>query len=276
MAKGIKVKTSKQGKKNHSQILPANSLKQNRGHSQNDSISVDFHAQRHGPLIFLHFKTSQTQHHALARMEAFYESSSGAKTYISLQDPKTKLLCRNYEAFNMPILAIQEWLKAMQISEKVFNTTTQGNDNSCSIPGWWDPFTNPQESLLLDHLWSLGLLKTPKGHAASTYLISVTDKSAIRHELLHALFFLHSGYREKVQKVWEGLSSKCRLVVSNDLLMRNYGEQVWVDEFQAYVSENAGEFGKKLKTECEEAGMVFREAQDEAWKELHLNVSNFI
>lgn len=272
MANRSKNKTSKQEKENYPQTHPTNSLQQNRG--KNNSVPVEFHVQRHGPLLLLHFNSALTQHQALARMEAFYESKSEGKTYISLQDPKTNLLCRNYEAFNMPVSAIQEWLQAMRSSEMVFSST-QGNDSPRSIPGWWCPFTNSQESFLLNELWSLGLLKAPKGHDASSYLISVTDKSAIHHELLHALFSLHSGYRSKVQGVWEGLSSECRMVIYNDLLMRDYGEQVWVDEFQAYVSENAGEFGKKVRTECEEAAMVLRESQAQAWTELNLNIAQF-
>lgn len=272
MAKRSKNKTSNQEKGSNPLFHPTNSVKQKKG--QNNSVAVDFRLRRQGPLVLLHFKTPLTQHEALARMEAFYESKSEAKTYISLQDPKTKFLCRNYQAFNLPVCAIQEWLQAMQSSEKVFSSS-QGNENLCSISGWWRPFTNSEESVILNQLWSLGLLKAPKGHEPSSYLISVTDKSAIHHELLHALFFLHSGYRDKAQEVWERLSSKCRMVVSNDLLMRDYGEHVWVDEFQAYVNENAGEFGKKVRAECEEAAKVLREAQTQAWKELNLDVAHF-
>lgn len=199
MAKGSRNKTSKQDQGNHSQVHPKNSLKQKKG--QNESVAVDFHIKKHGPLVLLHYKSPLTQHQALARMETFYESKSEANTYISLQDPKTKFICRNYQAFNMPVSVIQEWLWAMQSSEKAFSSM-KGDGNPCSISGWWRSFTNSQESLLLNGLWSLGLLKAPKGHDASSYLISVTDKSAIHHELLHALFFLHSGYRDKVQGVW--------------------------------------------------------------------------
>lgn len=55
--------------------------------------------------------------------------------------------------------------------------------------------------------------------------------------------------------------------------MRGYGQQVWVDEFQAYVSENTGEFGKKFRAECEEVGIVLTQAQAQAWKELNLNIA---
>lgn len=66
------------------------------------------------------------------------------------------------------------------------------------------------------------------------------------------------------------------MVISNDLLMRDYEDRVWVDEFQAYVTENSGEFGKKVRTECEEAAIVLREAQTQAWKDLNLDIAQII
>lgn len=272
MAKRSKNKTSEQEKGKFSLRRPTTSLKQNRG--QDESMPVTFQVQKHGPLILLHFTNPKTQHQALARMEAFYESKSEAKNYISLHDPKTEHLCRNYEAFNMPVCAIQEWLQAMKIAEHV-SSSTQDTAKQFSTSGWWRPFTSSQESLLLTQLWTLGLFNMPKGCVASSYLISVTNKSAIHHELLHALFFFHPGYRDKVEGIWRGLSRKCRMRVSNDLSMRDYGEQVWVDEFQAYVSENAGEFGGKVSAECNGAGIVLREAQAQAWEELNVNISQF-
>lgn len=274
MVKRSTTKASQQEKGNipHALVHSTPSLKQNR--TQDDSAPADFQVQRHGPLILLHFTAPKIQHQAMARMEAFYESKSEAEKYISLQDPKTQLLCRNYQAFNLPLCAIREWLHAMQTSEGI-SSSRQGNANPFCTARWWCPFTNSQECQLLTQLCRLGLFNAPKGWDASRYLISITNKSAIHHELLHALFFLHPGYREKAQGLWEGLSNRCRIVVTNDLLMRGYGEQVWVDEFQAYVSENAGEFGKKVRAECNEAGMVLRDAQAQAWKELNLDIARF-
>lgn len=86
------------------------------------------------------------------------------------------------------------------------------------------------------------------------------------------IFCTRDNYRHKVQQLWMGLSKKRRLVVSHNLLMRGYGEHVWVDEFQAYVSEDGGEFGNKTKQECDEAGVELRAAKSSTWEEMDLNV----
>lgn len=266
MAKNSSNSTSK--RKHGTNTQPKDPLKQSRG--QSDSNTVEFVTQRQGPLILLHFTTLEAQHQTLARVESFYESASHTRKYITLQDPMTKFLCRNYQAFNLPIIAMNEWLQAMQNSEKALSSG-QGSKDPYSLQGWWRSFTNTQESCLLDQLWQIGCLGVLKAGETPSYLISVTNKSATQHELLHALFFLHSGYRDKVNKLWEGLSKKCRLVISHDFLMRGYGEHVWVDEFQAYVSEAGGKFGKKTKQECIEAGVELRAAQILAWQELVLD-----
>ncbi|KAJ4387078.1 enhancer of mRNA decapping [Gnomoniopsis smithogilvyi] len=245
----------------------------NQPSSQNAAFPKDFEMREYGPLILVHFSSPKAQHQALARVETFYESGSDASNYISLQNPKTKLMCRNYEAFNMPILAIKEWLQAMKISEKALSRS-QHNADPYSFPGWWRSFTNLQESNLLDQLWRCGCLKALKDGENPVYLISFINKSAVHHDLLHALYFLHPGYQDMVRKQWLALSKPCRLVITHELLMRGYGEHVWIDEFQAYVSEDQGCFGKKVTEECHQVRLELRAAQSLAWEELDLNVAS--
>lgn len=235
----------------------------------------DFIVQRHGPTILLQFTVPEAQHLALFRMESLYKSKSDAQPYVPLQNPGTKLLCRNYQAFNLPISSIYEWFQAMQKTEKNL-CQSQGNlDIHKSLQGWWSLFTNSQESRLLDHLWQFGCLRDIKPGEVPSYLISVTYKSVIQHEISHAFYFLHPGYGHKVHQLWMGLSKKIRLIISHNLLMRGYGQHVWVDEFQAYVSEDRGEFENKTKQECDEALLELRAAQSSTWKERDLNVQVF-
>lgn len=232
-----------------------------------DESKPDFLTQHHGPLILLKFTTPKAQHQALARMESFYESNNNARTYINLQEAATKSLCRNYEAFNLPVSAVREWLQAMRESENTLQETSGNNPQ-----GWWRSYTTPQEACLLQHLSQVGCFKNSVTGEIPQYLISVTGASAIPHEVLHALYFLHPGYKEKSQQVWAGLSQKCQTVISKTFTLRGYGEHVWVDEFQAYVSEDDGEFGNKTRKECAEAQTHLIKAQATAWRELDMNI----
>lgn len=226
----------------------------------------EFNVQIQGPLIIFTFYSPKAQHQALARLETFYESESEATNYINLDEAKTKRLCPNYQAFNLPTIAVHDWLLAMLDSEITAPK---------SVGRRWRPFTNSSESCLLDHLGQVGCLEKPQLGEAPSYLISVSDKSSVPHEASHALYFLHSGYRKKAQQAWDGLSGKCRSIVQQDMMLRGYGSHVWVDEFQAYVSKNDSEFGKKTKDECMRAKKMLVAAQALAWQDLGLDVDDF-
>lgn len=248
------------------------------GRGQKDAQPA-FTFQQQGHLILFKFKTPDAQYQALARMESFYESNEVAGTYITLEEGATRGLCRGYKAFNVPVSAIREWLQEMQASGNMLQDVSNNNTSQ----GWWRSFTSPQEAQVLDHLSRAGCFKSPAAGAAPRYLISVSTNSIaqlgllLHHELSHALYFLHTGYRETVQLAWNGLSKKSRSVISQDLAMREYAVHVWVDEFQAYVSEEGGEseFGNIAKLECGEVKAVLAKAQCSAWKELNLDVNVF-
>lgn len=246
--------------------------KKSQGESRGqDGSKPDFLTQHQGPLILLKFATLKAQHQTLARMESFYESNKDARTYINLKEAATKGLCQNYQAFNLPVIAIWDWLQAMRASENTLQETSSNAPH-----GWWHSFASPHEALLLEHLSQVGCFKSPATGKVPSYLISVTEASAIPHEALHALYFLHSGYKETAQQVWKGLSPKCQAVISHDFTLRGYGEHVWVDEFQAYVSEDDGEFGNKSRQECNEAKGVLIKAQGVAWKELDMHIGTLL
>jgi primosomal protein N' len=71
------------------------------------------------------------------------------------------------------------------------------------------------------------------------------DKSTILHEWAHAHYFFNPTYRELIEKEWILLDPLLQKVIKKELEMRNYHPDVFLDEFQAYVRENPGDFGKK-------------------------------
>lgn len=250
-------------------------------------LKLDFTIIRRGPILILRFNSATAQHQALARMESYYESSTEAKKYLTLQDAQLKRLCPNYEAFNLPLSAVHDWLQAMREAEGVYNSQPQhkqqdtGTDETAKSTSpqqhccWWTAFTNNNETQLLQRLHRADCLDTSpyaKDDSTPSYIISTTSNSAIPHELRHALYHLHAGYRATVQKEWDAtLSNKTRAVIQRDLVLRGYGPRVWIDEFQAYVSEDAGEFGNKTRNECREVKGVLLAAQRNAWVELGMD-----
>lgn len=169
--------------------------------------------------------------------------------------------------------ALQSWLQAMWNAETGSQKSKEDRLEHNGTQGWWHAFTNPHESSLLAHLSQAGWLRGAElgDPAAQSYLVSVSDEGSMSHEVLHALYFLHAGYRDEVQRMWDGLTKKCRSIVQRDLTLKGYGEHVWVDEFQAYVVENVAEFGNRTKQECTEASLVLRSAQKSAWSELGMD-----
>lgn len=246
----------------------------------------NFVSVRRGLVIILRFSSPANQHRALARVESYYESNSEARKYLSLKESEQKRLCPNYEAFNLPLCALHDWLRAMREAEGIVkpqqqDTNTDTIETTATTPQkhWWSSCTNSQESLLLEHLSKAGCLderaaptKVIHQHCVTSnlsYLISTTSDASLPHEMLHALYHIHAGYRATAQKAWkEGLLKKTRAVVQQDLLLRGYGPQVWADEFQAYISEDAGEFGKRLEDECLEMQKMLLVAQKSARAEL--------
>lgn len=255
-----------------------------------------FTSTSNGPLLTLLFRSARAQHDALARVESYYESeasSSGGgdkKRYLTLEEARQAKLCRNYEAFNLPVDVVRTWLAEMRTVERQQQLTS---DIDADDGQWWRHFCNPAESALLSHLASLGCLqddgeeeKKEGGgggggggggegqRQAPTYLISALASQAtasLAHESLHALYFLHPTYRNEVGRLYdEEIPRKMQSIIEHDLSMRGYDRRVWLDEFQAYVSNDAGEFGAKPKEACAEVRSRLRQIQRLCWPEAGL------
>ena len=84
---------------------------------------------------------------------------------------------------------------------------------------------------------------------SSLYIIATTrsEMHHLTHELRHVLYFFDSKYRTLVHQVWNDLDTSIQTKITSELMGWGYAERVWIDEFQAYVSEDSNCFGKKLK-----------------------------
>ena len=79
------------------------------------------------------------------------------------------------------------------------------------------------------------------------YIIAslIGDQSSLYHEWAHAYYFLNPKFQIFVQEMFDDLPAQIKKVILNDLKMKGYSSNVFLDEFQAYVLENPNEFGKK-------------------------------
>jgi hypothetical protein len=235
-------------------------------------------------LLTLLFDTKEAQHSALSRIEAFYESSQNSQRYLTLAEAKEHRQCEHYEAYNFPLVIVRTWLNSMEKVHYPDGRPSSGRvkddeedeDENVEKTQWWKAHCSVQEIHLLAFLDSLDLLEEPNSidptstSTSPVYLISTlsSKQASLRHERLHFLYYISPTYRKKVEEEFESLSSKARKIVERDLTMRKYSPQVWIDEFQAYVSEDAGEFGNSVKQECQDISQSLQMYQREIWKGL--------
>ncbi|KAI8817115.1 uncharacterized protein EV422DRAFT_542478 [Fimicolochytrium jonesii] len=85
------------------------------------------------------------------------------------------------------------------------------------------------------------------------------DRSTLLHEWAHAMFFTSPSYRDACEQLYKDvLDDKARAAVGVELRMRNYKEEVYMDEWQAYCVEGPTEFGKKWSRVMKEPHVVLR------------------
>ncbi|PWN46736.1 hypothetical protein IE53DRAFT_336543 [Violaceomyces palustris] len=240
------------------------------------------------PLITLLFASSASQHAALARVEAFYESSSNSKQYMDLKRAKEEKICNNYQGFNLPISAVREWFSKLRShvqSAKGRGAGKEGEegeekkDVGDDDDDGWKAECNEEEVEFLEMLFDLGALGREEGEVGSDddkwkYIISTVAAqclSTLPHERLHALYHLSERYRDLVSEQWSNLTKVTRKAIEQDLGMRKYSESVFQDEFQAYLAEGPrteAEFGNKCKQECKQVAEVLRSNVGQLWQEV--------
>jgi hypothetical protein len=246
--------------------------------TENSAAGPSFRSlEKVSPLLTLLYDSKEAQHAALSRIEAFYEGNQDAQTYLTLDEAQQERLCQHYEAFNFPIGTVTKWLQCMKDRQAPVEAIEEEAIDTKVAP-WWTDYCNAHENHLLDHLTQLGVFtavdESQDNPTTDTpiYLISTlsSKQAALQHERLHFLYYISAEYREKVHLEYQSLSTKSRKIIKNDLQMRKYSSSVWIDEFQAYISEDAGEFGKSIYAECQEIQSTLKPLQRRLWKDLNL------
>ncbi|WFD18019.1 enhancer of mRNA decapping [Malassezia caprae] len=232
---------------------------------------ASFWAHTHGPLVTLVFGSSAAQHAALARVESFYESVNHAGTYLTWDEARRARLCQGYEAYNLPIASVREWLGAMRAAVGEEAATEDSDEGK----PWWHAHCSPEEQDLLAYLTEQGGLASESG---ASYLISALAKradEALDHERLHALYYLSPSYRALLDELWTSMPRVIASAIQYDLQMRGYKESVWRDELGAYLgvrgphtrrNDPCQEFGNKSAATCAELRRTLLERIPTCWR----------
>ncbi|KAI9097298.1 hypothetical protein DFS34DRAFT_119272 [Phlyctochytrium arcticum] len=177
-------------------------------------------------VLVLGFRTSADLTAALGRPHVFYE---GGRLKGALK------------GVNFPVQGLQKWVASLD--SEMATTEEQWVIDQIKELCLRKPGTDADNSL--------AELKTTSSSTEVTYICAYIrpDKSTLLHEWAHAQYHLSTAYRETCHSLYEELSEAVRKVVRNELEMRNYRPEVFVDEWQAYCVEGPGEFGKKCAKE---------------------------
>ncbi|WFD33970.1 enhancer of mRNA decapping [Malassezia cuniculi] len=221
-----------------------------------------FVGHAHGPVLTLLFADAATQHKALARIEAFYESST-CGTYLTCEQAVNERVCKGYEAFNFPVDALSRWLDALKVAAPPVEEDEP----------WWKGACTEEECEFIQYVYDTSVLNECRYIISS--LIAQADTS-LAHERLHALYALSERYKRLVHSLWDDLPKPAAAAISFDLKMRGYAEAVWPDEFGAYLgvrvpttrrTEPTLEFGNKNAEACRDARRQLLAEIPTCWKE---------
>jgi hypothetical protein len=87
--------------------------------------------------------------------------------------------------------------------------------------------------------------------AKCSYVIGFFNTKSIRHELLHAKYFMDADYRSSIEREWNELREPVQHWIRTFLQRLGYSERVLLDEYQAYrYSEAENFFGIRLPQGC--------------------------
>jgi hypothetical protein len=79
------------------------------------------------------------------------------------------------------------------------------------------------------------------------YIIAIYNAKSIKHEELHAKYYLDDEYKNKIQKEWNDMDSQKKEYIIKFLKRLGYSDKVIVDEYQAYrYTEKSNFFGISL------------------------------
>lgn len=78
------------------------------------------------------------------------------------------------------------------------------------------------------------------------YVIGIYNVNSIKHEKLHAKYYLDQEYKNKINKEWDDLDETIKNKITVFLKKLGYCDKVIIDEYQAYkYSEKKNFFGLK-------------------------------
>lgn len=82
---------------------------------------------------------------------------------------------------------------------------------------------------------------------ACKYVVGVCHTDDIKHELLHAKYYMDIEYQKRIENEWNNLTCIQRSHITQFLKSFGYSDKVLLDEYQAYkYSEPANFFGIKI------------------------------
>lgn len=80
------------------------------------------------------------------------------------------------------------------------------------------------------------------------YVIGIYNSKSIKHELLHAKYYIDREYNYKINKEWDNLSIDIQNHITMFLKKLGYTDDVIIDEYQAYrYTEPHNFFGINLE-----------------------------
>ncbi|KAI9007100.1 hypothetical protein BC832DRAFT_522995, partial [Gaertneriomyces semiglobifer] len=195
-------------------------------------------------VLILAFKDSKSLDSCLGRPHLMYE---GGK----LKGP--------LRGINFPISDYVEWVRTVDrdeitIPEQWVLQVVEQSGLSILPKRQTDDTSAASASNFAAHLPVL-CLTTPVTYICG-YLIG--DRSTLLHEWAHAVFCLSPAYRGLCDKLYAELDHTCRIAIQKELTLRNYKEDVHMDEWQAYCVEGPNDFGKKWARHLSEPHRLLR------------------
>jgi hypothetical protein len=119
-----------------------------------------------------------------------------------------------------------------------------------------DPISNVYEGVIINRIGhNFPIEFVPENHILSTYkksvkyVIAISNFKNLKHEMLHAKYYLDKTYRDKIIDEFNSLDQDKRSHIQNVLTKMSYPEDKWIDEYQAYTySEKDNFWGLSFKS----------------------------
>jgi hypothetical protein len=113
-----------------------------------------------------------------------------------------------------------------------------------------DPLSNTYEGTIINRIGhNFPISYIPENHilapfkVKAKYVVGIYNFKDLKHELLHAKYYLDPNYKKQINDEWNNLTKEKRNHITNFLKKLSYSDSVIIDEYQAYkYSEKPGFF----------------------------------